>query len=88
MRNYIKFPLVKVLVRENPLKKLKIVKIYRFCGEILQLKINFVSRGVENVSSIPQSVQNIIINHQKSNFDLNKSRKGNLKSTVDPACYK
>ena len=88
MRNYIKFPLVKVLVRENPLKKLKIVKIYRFCGEILQLKINFVSHGVENVSSIPQSVQNIIINHQKSNFDLNKSRKGNLKSTVDPACYK
>ena len=36
MRNYIKFPLVKALVRENPLKKLKIVKIYRFCGEILQ----------------------------------------------------
>ena len=44
--------------------------------------------GVENVSSISQSVQNIIINHQKCNFDLSKSHKGNLKSTVDPACYK
>ena len=86
MRNYIKFPLVKALVRENPLKKLKIVKIYRFCGEILQSI--FVTHGVENVSSISQSVQNIIIDHQKCNFDLNESHKDNLKSTVDPACYK
>ena len=88
MRNYIKFPLVKVLVRENPLKSLKSSKSTGFVEKSCNEKSIFVSHGVENVSSIPQSVQNIIINHQKSNFDLNKSRKGNLKSTVDPACYK
>ena len=88
MRNYIKFPFVKALVRENPLKNLKSSESTGFVEKSCNEKSIFVTHGVENVSSISQSVQNIIINHQNCNFDLNKSHKGTLKSTVDPACYK
>ena len=43
MRHYIKFSLVKAIVKENRYKTPEIVQIYiyRFCGEILQRKVNF-----------------------------------------------
>ena len=85
--NYLNFPLVKTLVREIPKKSLRSSKSTGFVVKSCNEKSIFVIHGVENVSSISQSVQNIIINHQQCNFDLNKSHKGNLKNTVDLACY-
>ena len=56
MLNYIKFSLVKAIVKENGYKTLKIVKIqiYGFCGEILQRKVNFCDLTLLKMSIGPE----------------------------------
>ena len=50
LRNYLKFHLVKILVKENAYENPKIVKISRFCTEVLQQKINFCDPTVLQLS--------------------------------------
>ena len=56
MRNYITFSLVKAIVKENGYKNPKFVKlqIYRFCGEILQRKVNFCDLTLLKMSIGPE----------------------------------
>ena len=83
LRNYLKFPSVKVIVKKIAYKSLKNVRIYQSCWRIWQnlaMKTRFSwSNSVEIVSNMSQPIQNIIINDRNYILDLYKWHKGRFK---------
>ena len=85
MRNYLKFPFVKAIVKEIAYKSLKNSKIRQFFSKNQAMKNQFLRpNGVENVSNMSQPVWNIIIDDQKHILDLNKSHNDYLKKMFHP----
>ena len=92
MRNYLKFPFVKAIVKEIAYKSLKNGKKRQnppFFSKNQAVKNQFLRpNGIENASNMSQSVWNIIIDDQKHILDLIKSHKGRLKKSASPAHIK
>ena len=89
MRNYLKIPFVKAIVKEIAYQSLKSGEIRHFFSKNQAMKNQFLRpNGVKIVSKKSQSVWNIIIDDQKHILDLIKSHKGHLKKVAQPRLKK